>query len=77
MIQQYHRLDETVRLMDEEGDLYTVMCVESDDGCDGCEFKRAPGKSQEPFCRATACGDYERVDGKSVIYQRVKIKGKE
>lgn len=77
MMMQYHKLDSTVRIIDGEGDIFDVMCVESGAGCDGCEFKRAPGKSQEPFCRATACGSYERIDGKDVIYQRVKVKGGE
>lgn len=71
---QYIHVGESIRLLDENGSPFKVTCVESD-GCDGCYFHRTPGLPQDPFCKAVACGDYERPDDKSVIFEEQKLKG--
>lgn len=71
---QYIHVGESIRLLDEDGSPFKVTCVESD-GCEGCHFRRMPGKPQDPFCKAVACGDYERPDDKSVIFEEQKVKG--
>lgn len=73
---QYIHVGESIRLLDEDGSPFKVTCVEAD-GCDGCFFRRMPGKPQDPFCKAVACGDYERPDDKSVIFEEQKVKGGE
>lgn len=70
----YVNIDKKIGILDNDGNPVTLTAVESD-SCNGCWFKREPGKPQEPFCKAVACGDYERPDGKSVIFQEIKEKG--
>lgn len=70
----YVPLDKTITMITDEGAVEHLTCVEST-GCDGCEFKRNPGKPQHPFCKAVACGSAERLDCRSVIFQQIKVKG--
>lgn len=72
----YIPVDGQVRIINEDGDTEFLTCVEQD-GCLACEFKRDPGKPQHAFCQAVACGEFERPDGKSVIFQHIKVKGGE
>ena len=69
----YTKLEEKLRVLDEEGNSVNLTCVEGD-GCNGCYFKREPGKPQYPFCNAVACGDFERLDDRDVIFQQIKVK---
>lgn len=69
----YVPLEGTILMLDDDGDYRTLTCVQGN-GCTGCEFKRAAGKPQHPFCNAVACGDFERVDDNDVIFQEMKDK---
>ncbi len=72
----YVPLDGTIDILTENGivHLTCVECFEGGNGCTGCYWKREPGKPQCPFCNAIACGDFERLDDKSVIFQVIKSK---
>lgn len=72
--QIYYRVGQSFQMIDDIGSLVTLTCVEGE-GCTDCEFKRAAGKPQHPFCKAVACGEYERIDDKSVIFEQQKVKG--
>lgn len=69
----YVNLEDKVKVLDDEGGMVALTCVEGE-GCTGCFFKRAPGKPQDNFCKAVACGDFERIDGRDVIFQHIKVK---
>jgi hypothetical protein len=72
----YPRLNDRIRMLDEEGNIRYLTCVEGE-GCNGCEFKREAGKPQHEFCQAVACGEYERMDALSVMFQEQKDKTQE
>lgn len=72
----YVPLEGTIDLLTEDGIVH-LTCVETyvtGNGCTGCYMKRGPGKPQHPFCNAIACGDFERLDEKDVIFQVIKSK---
>lgn len=70
----YLQVEEKVRVMLEDGGYTYLTCVEGEAGCEGCYFKRAPGKPQKEFCGAVLCGAWERMDEKEVIFQVIKGK---
>lgn len=72
----YVPLDGTIDILTEDGivQLTCVECFERGNGCTGCYWKRESGKPQYPFCNAIACGDFERMDEKDVIFQVIKSK---
>lgn len=70
----YVSVEGTIRVTDDTGSLVKLTCVEGAGNCYGCYMKRESGKPQKDFCKAVLCGAYERIDGKDVIFQHIKIK---
>lgn len=68
----YPLIEERLRVMLDDGGFTYLTCVEGEAGCEGCYFKRMPGKPQYDFCKAVLCGAWERLDEKEVIFQEIK-----
>lgn len=69
----YVHVGEKLRILDDDGNPVLLTCVESL-GCESCYFKQQQGRKQHEVCQAVACGAYERLDEKSVIFQAIKEK---